>query len=298
MSGILRAPDLRRMACRTVQWRVKDQLVRLPVPAVMGVLNATPDSFHAASRVDVATALRMAGRMLEEGATILDIGGASSRPGSAMVPADEEKRRVLPVIEALHQSFPEALLSVDTWRAEVAREAVAAGAGMVNDIGAGLLDPDLPGTVAALHVPYVAMHMQGTPATMQQAPSYADVAGEVALFLSERLQACRAAGLPDVVLDPGFGFGKTTAHNFTLLRELQRIVAIGAPVLVGLSRKRLVNEVLGTAPAQAGNGTTVLNTIALLHGAAILRVHDVREAVEAVKLLSAYGTGPSRPPGL
>lgn len=275
----------------TVQWRVKDRLVRLPVPAVMGVLNATPDSFHAASRVDVASALRMAERMLEDGAAILDIGGASSRPGSTTVPADEEKRRVLPVIEALHRRFPEVLLSVDTWRSDVAREAVHAGAGVVNDIGAGLLDPELPGTVAGLHVPYIAMHMQGTPATMQQAPHYTDVAAEVALFLSERLHACRAAGLPDVVLDPGFGFGKTTAHNFTLLRELPRIVAIGAPVLVGLSRKRMVNEVLGTDPAHAGNGTTVLHTIALLHGASMLRVHDVREAVEAVKLVRTYGIG-------
>lgn len=268
--------------------RIKDRLITLPAPAVMGILNATPDSFHGASRVDVDGALRLAERMLTEGAALLDIGGASSRPGSAEVDAAEELRRVVPVITAVHARFPEALISVDTWRAAVAREAVAAGAGMVNDIGAGMLDPEMLPTVAALHVPYIAMHMQGTPATMQQAPRYGDVAAEVTHFLSERLHACHAAGIADVLVDPGFGFGKTTDHNYTLLRELPRIVALGAPVLVGVSRKRMINEVLGTTPAEALNGTTVLNTIALLNGAAVLRVHDVLEAVQCLRLVQAY----------
>lgn len=268
--------------------RIKDRLNTLHGPAVMGILNATPDSFHGDSRVDVDGALRLAERMLTEGAAVLDIGGASSRPGSAEVDAAEELRRVLPVIAAVHARFPEALISVDTWRAAVAREAVGAGAGMVNDIGAGLLDPEMLRTVATLNVPYIAMHMQGTPATMQQAPHYDDVAAEVTHFLSERLHACHAAGIADVLVDPGFGFGKSTGHNYTLLRELPRMVALGAPVLVGVSRKRMINEVLGTSPAGALNGTTVLNTLALLGGAAVLRVHDVREAVQCVQLVQAF----------
>lgn len=280
------------MAPGPLRWRVRDRLTELPAPCVMGVLNATPDSFHAGSRIGMDQVLRTAERMLTEGAAILDIGGVSTRPGSDAVPTDEEMRRTLPVTEAVHARFPEVLLSVDTWRAAVAEAAVSAGAGMVNDIGAGLLDPGMLAAVAALHVPYVAMHMQGRPATMQVAPSYRDAASEVTLFLSERLEACRAAGIPDVVLDPGFGFGKSTEHNFTLLRELPRTVALGAPVLVGLSRKRMLKQVLGTDPADALNGTTVLNTLALMKGASILRVHDVREAVEAVKLVERFGGTP------
>lgn len=269
-------------------WRLRDRLVRPRFPLVMGILNATPDSFHAASRVDVDEALSAAERMLEEGAMILDVGGMSTRPGSEPIDEAEELRRVLPVIEGLHERFPEAWISIDTYRSTVAREAVDAGACMVNDIGAGLLDPLMLDTVAHLGVPYIAMHMQGTPRSMQQAPTYSDVAAEVTHFLSERLTAARAAGIADVVLDPGFGFGKGTAHNYTLLRELGRITALGAPILVGVSRKRMINEVLGIEAAEALNGTTVLNTIALLGGAAILRVHDVREAVEAVKLVGSY----------
>jgi dihydropteroate synthase len=271
----------------TTTLRLKDRLVDLRTPLVMGILNATPDSFHASSRVDLEGALRLAERMLEEGAAILDIGGASSRPGAAEVSEVEELKRVLPVIDAVHRRFPEALISIDTYRSTVAKQAVAAGAMMVNDISAGLLNESMLRTVAALGVPYIAMHMQGMPATMQADPRYTDVAAEVTRFLSERLHACHAAGIADVILDPGFGFGKTTAHNYTLLRELPRILALGAPVLVGLSRKRMINEVLGTAPEDALNGTTVLNTVALSKGASILRVHDVREAVQAVMLVLA-----------
>lgn len=270
-----------------VTWRLRDRLVRPRFPLVMGILNATPDSFHAASRVDVDEALRNAERMLEEGAMILDVGGMSTRPGSEAIDEAEELQRVLPVIAAIHDRFPEALISIDTYRSEVAKEAVEAGACMVNDIGAGMLDPLMLDTVARLGVPYIAMHMQGIPRSMQQAPTYTDVAAEVTHFLSERLTAARTAGIADVVLDPGFGFGKSTEHNYTLLRELGRITALGAPLLVGVSRKRMINEVLGITAAEALNGTTVLNTIALLGRAAILRVHDVREAVEAVKLVGA-----------
>ncbi|MCB0789164.1 MAG: dihydropteroate synthase [Flavobacteriales bacterium] len=269
-------------------FRVKDRLVPIRFPLVMGILNATPDSFHADSRVDVDGALRQAEAMLEAGAGLLDIGGASSRPGADEVPVDEELRRVLPVVEAVHVRFPEAWLSVDTWRAPVAKAAVEAGAGLVNDIGAGLLDPAMLPMVARLGVPYVAMQMQGTPATMQQDPRYDDVVTEVVHFLSGRLRAAHDAGIADVLLDPGFGFGKTTAHNYALLRALPRLKLLGAPLLVGLSRKRMINQVLGTDPSEALNGTTALNTLALEHGADVLRLHDVREAVEAVKLVAAF----------
>ena len=271
-----------------ITWRLKDLLVQPRFPLVMGIINATPDSFFGASRATaVDDALRMAERMLAEGAEILDIGGQSSRPGSEIGEEGEEMKRVVPVIAAIHQRFPEAWISVDTWRSAVVREAVAAGASIANDIGAGLLDPAMLPTVAGLGVPYVAMHMQGTPKTMQLHPHYADVAAEVTLFLSQRLNAARAAGIADVIVDPGFGFGKTTAQNYTLLCELQRLKALGAPILVGLSRKRMINEVLGTKPEDALNGTTILNTIALINGASILRVHDVKEAVECVKLVAA-----------
>lgn len=274
--------------------RMKDRLRALPGTAVMGILNATPDSFHSNSRVDVDEALRRAEQMLADGATILDIGGMSTRPGSGDIDADDERRRVLPVIQALHERFPKAWLSIDTYRAAVAREAVHAGAGMVNDIGAGLVDPDMLSTVAQLNVPYIAMHMQGTPKTMQVAPHYIDVLGEVTRFLSERVSAARMAGIADVMIDPGFGFGKTTSHNYALLSGLSRIATLGVPVLVGLSRKRMINEVLGTKPEDALNGTTALNTIALLNGASILRVHDVKEAREVVRLVAAMrSSGPS-----
>lgn len=274
-------------AVSNLTWRVKDRLVDVQCPAVMGILNATPDSFHASSRVRVDEALRLAEQMLEVGAAILDIGGMSTRPGSDDVGVDEELKRAAPIVSAIHARFPEALLSIDTFRSEVARECIAAGAGMVNDIGAGLLDAAMLKTVAAAHVPYVAMHMQGTPRSMQRAPAYKDVAGEVTLFLSQRLSAARSAGIADVILDPGFGFGKAVEHNYALLNRLESIGAIGAPVLVGLSRKRMINEVLGVTPAEALNGTTALNAVALMKGASILRVHDVMEAVQCARLVSA-----------
>jgi len=276
-----------------VAWRCGRFLFEFPSdqhkrPLVMGILNATPDSFHADSRVNVDAALRLAGQMLNEGAAILDIGGMSTRPGSQEVEQDEELRRVIPVIEAIHQHFPSAWISIDTYRSAVATMAVEAGAGMVNDIGAGLMDTAMLPTVAGLSVPYVAMHMQGTPRTMQQAPQYTDVVAEVTYFLSERLRACRAAGIADVIIDPGFGFGKTTAQNYRMLRELDHMATLDAPLLVGVSRKRMINEVLGTTPTEALNGTSVVNTLALMGGAAVLRVHDVREALEVVRLWEAF----------
>lgn len=276
----------------SITWRLKDRLYEPRFPLVMGIVNATPDSFFTESRVsNVDEALRLAEAMLRDGATILDVGGQSSRPGSGEGDEASEMERVLPVVEAINARFPAAVISIDTWRSNVAKAAVSAGACLVNDIGAGLFDPDMLSTVGALKVPYIAMHMQGTPKTMQQDPHYADVAAEVTHFLSERLAAAHSAGIADVILDPGFGFGKNAAHNYTLLRELPRLVALGVPVLAGLSRKRMINEVLGTKPEEALNGTTVLNTIALMRGAAILRVHDVKEAVECLKLVSAFNAG-------
>lgn len=270
-----------------ITWRVKDRLIEPKFPMVMGILNVTPDSFHAASRVGTDDALRGAELMLNDGATILDIGGASSRPGAEPVSPDNELLRVLPAIRAIHDRFPEALISIDTYHAKVAKEAVQHGAGMVNDIGAGLVDEAMLSTVATLTVPYVAMHMQGKPVSMQDDPRYGDVVQEVVHFLSERLNAALAEGIADVIIDPGFGFGKTTTQNYALLNGLAQITALGAPVMVGISRKRMINEILGISSRDALNGTTVLNTLALQKGAAILRVHDVKEAVQVLKLNEA-----------
>ena len=268
-------------------WRLIDTYHTPHYPIVMGILNITPDSFHGASRVGPDDLLLRAGDMLEQGAGILDIGGMSTRPGSEEISVEEELGRVVPAIRAVHSHFPQALISVDTYRADVARAAVEAGARMVNDIGAGLLDADMLDTVASLHIPYLFMHMQGTPSTMQRAPHYVNVVNEVVHFLSARKAAAHAAGIADVIVDPGFGFGKTTAHNLALFNGLPVIRALGAPVMVGISRKRMINEVLGTTAAEALNGTTVLHALALRHGASILRVHDVREARQAVQLLDA-----------
>ncbi|MBS1569535.1 MAG: dihydropteroate synthase [Bacteroidetes bacterium] len=273
-----------------IVWCLRGRLVRFAPPVVMGVLNLTPDSFHAASRqASVDEALRTADAMLTAGAAFLDVGGASSRPGAMEVPLEEERKRAIPVVEALHQRFPEAWISIDTWRAPVAQEAVWAGASVVNDISAGLMDDRMLPAVAKLAVPYILMHMQGNPRTMQEAPEYGNVVAEIMEFLGRRVLAARAAGIADVAVDPGFGFGKTTEHNFSLLKDLRVLKQLGSPVLAGLSRKRMINSVLGTAPANALNGTTVLNTLALINGADILRVHDVAPAMEAVKLLKAYG---------
>lgn len=263
----------------------KGKLVPLDRPRVMGILNATDDSFFAGSRVGINT--EMAGRMLEEGADFLDVGGQSTRPGSRALEASEETNRVLPVIEAILRHYPTALISVDTYHSAVARAAVRAGAAMVNDISAGRFDPDMLATVAALRVPYVAMHMQGTPQTMQTDPHYGDVALEVCDFLAEAAHRAVAAGIHDVVVDPGFGFGKTIAQNYSVLAGLDRFAVLDRPLLVGVSRKSMIYKFLGSSPETALNGTTALHMAALLRGAHILRVHDVAAAVEVVRLAEA-----------
>lgn len=265
----------------------KGRLLTLDRPLIMGILNVTPDSFFEGSRVNNAgDLLAHAEKMLKEGADILDIGGMSSRPGAGLIPEEEELGRVLPAIEALHNHFPNAVLSIDTIRASVARKAVEAGASMINDISAGRLDEAMYETVAALRVPYVLMHMQGTPSTMQQEPHYENVVVEILDFFIAEMGKLRGLGVSDIILDPGFGFGKTLAHNYELLKGMQAFQILEVPVLAGLSRKSMITRLLGVGSREALNGTTALNMVALQNGAKILRVHDVREAVEVVRIFN------------
>jgi dihydropteroate synthase len=249
-------------------------------PLVMAILNVTHDSFYAGSRFNQAdTALQQAAKMLQEGADIIDIGGQSTRPGSARIDAATEIERVLPVIRSILKDFPDTCISIDTYHASVARAAVEAGAFLVNDISAGSMDDNMIATVAALRVPYVCMHMRGTPATMQENPLYDQVTLEVLDFFKQKIVECREAGIADVIID------KTIEHNFRLLRELEVFHILDTPLLVGISRKATIYKTLGITADEALNGSTVLHTAALLKGAHILRVHDVKEAVEVVKLV-------------
>lgn len=259
----------------------------LPVkrPLVMGILNLTPDSFHAGSRIpSAAEAVSRAGKMLEEGADMLDLGAYSSRPGATDISAEEEAQRLLPVLKAVRKGFPDAFLSVDTFRATVARAALDAGADIINDISGGGLDSGLPRVAAAHSAPYIAMHMRGTPQTMQHHLAEGPILADVLRFFSERIGQMRTLGLHDIILDPGFGFGKTLEQNYELARHLPELGMFGHPILVGVSRKSMVNRIIGTTPETALNGTTALHAILLEKGADILRVHDVREAVEAVNI--------------
>lgn len=265
----------------------KGRLLVVDKPLVMGILNITPDSFYSGSRVEsVDDVLRRAEKQLQEGATILDIGGQSTRPGSTSLDADTELDRVIKPIEAIHQHFPEAFISIDTYHAKVALEAVHAGACLVNDISAGLLDPQMIPEVAGLNVPYIFMHMKGNPQTMQQQAQYADVTREVLEHLLARKAVIEAAGIRDMIIDPGFGFGKTQAHNFRLLRELHTFSLLKAPLLLGISRKSFIWKTLGVTPdsTAALQGSTALHMAGLMKGAHILRVHDVAEATATIRL--------------
>lgn len=258
-------------------------------PLVMAILNITSDSFYDGGNYNsVDQALQRAEECLNLGANILDVGGASSRPGAEEVSVETELTRVLPVIDAISNKFPTAVISVDTYRAQVAREGVNAGAHIVNDISAGEDDPDMISTVAALDVPYIAMHKQGTPKDMQDNPRYSNVVEDVVNYFRNRLELYKKAGIKDVILDPGFGFGKTVEHNYSLLNHLEVFRSLFPnPLLVGVSRKSMINRVLGTKPEDALNGTTALHAMALMNGAQVLRVHDVKEAVQVVKLYKA-----------
>jgi dihydropteroate synthase len=267
----------------------RGRLLVIDTPVVMSIINITPDSFYSGSRKNnIDEILSQAEKMIAEGATILDIGGQSTRPGSKALTASEELDRVLAGIQAVRSNFKEAYISIDTYHATVAEQAVSAGADIVNDISAGNLDELMITTVGRLNVPYICMHMQGTPQTMQQNPQYKNVTLDVLDFFIEKQEQCRLAGINDVIIDPGFGFGKTMAHNFELLKNLKAFDILKKPLLAGLSRKGTIYKTLGITAEEALNGTTVLNTIALMNGAKILRVHDVKEAVEAVKLLNQF----------
>jgi len=260
-------------------------LIDLSTPKVMGILNATPDSFYAQSRQQqIDGALRTTEKMLADGATFIDIGGYSTRPGAEEISVNEELERVIPVINALQSKFPDALISIDTFRGKVAREAVAAGAALINDISGYSLDDDMLTAVADLNVPYILMHMRGNPKTMQGEAIYKDVTGEVIHYFSQKINELNRLGVNDIIIDPGFGFAKKPEHSFELLKNLQQLQMFGLPVLAGLSRKSMIYKTLGTNAENALNGTTVLNTIALQNGANVLRVHDVKEAVEVINL--------------
>lgn len=264
---------------------VRGRLVSLDEPQVMGILNVTPDSFFATSRCRSEEEIRQRVCMMRrEGATMVDIGAYSSRPGAEEVSVEEELRRLLPAVGIVREEWPDVIISVDTFRAEVARQAVEAGADIINDISGGEMDKDMFRTVAELHVSYILMHMQGTPQDMQKAPHYDNLMCEVFRSLGERVEELHEAGVADVIVDPGFGFGKTMAQNYEMMARLGEFRLLGCPILVGISRKSMVYRLLDATPEESLNGTTALNTIALMNGASILRVHDVREAVEAIKI--------------
>ncbi len=265
----------------------KGKLIDLTTPKIMGILNLTPDSFYDGGVFNKTDrALAQTEKMLLEGATFIDVGGASSKPGAVEISIDEELARVLPIIEEIQKRFPEAIISIDTYRSVVAQQAVATGAAIVNDISGGNLDAKMLGTVGALGgVPYIAMHMQGKPQNMQDNPSYDNVLVEMRSFFAAKIDEAHKAGIHDIIIDPGFGFGKTLDHNYSLLKNLSSMQMEGIPMLIGLSRKSMIHKQLEIEAADALNGTTVLNTIALQQGTQILRVHDVKEAQQAIHLI-------------
>lgn len=264
----------------------KGQLIDLSVPKVMGILNLTPDSFYDGGRRNNREEhLHQAEKMLAEGADFIDVGSYSSRPGAENISEEEELKRILPVVEDLVKKFPEIILSVDTFRSEVARQCVEAGAAMVNDISAGSLDEKMMQTVAQLQVPYIMMHMRGNPQSMKDLNHYEDLVQDIVFYFSEKIDRARELGINDLIIDPGFGFSKNIEQNFELLSKLELFKSLELPILSGLSRKSLIYKTFNTTPDEALNGTTILNSVALMKGTHILRVHDVKEAVECVKLL-------------
>jgi len=264
------------------------QLIDLQIPKVMGILNVTPNSFFDGGKYDNQTKiLTRVEKMLAEGADFVDIGAYSSKPSAEFVSEGAEIERIVPVVKTILQHFPETLISVDTFRSEVAKACVANGAAIINDISAGNLDQKMIKTVAKLKVPYIMMHLRGNPKTMQSLTNYDDIVKEMLLYFSEKIALARSFGLSDIIIDPGFGFAKTTAQNFEVMHKMELLQLTGLPILAGISRKSMIYKTLGNSAAEALNGTTFLNAIALTKGAKILRVHDVKEAVETVKLFAA-----------
>lgn len=269
---------------------IKGKIFDLSKPKVMGILNITPDSFYNNSRTNsIDEALRKTEAFLNEGATFIDIGGYSSRPDAKDISEDEELGRLIPIVEALNKNIPEAIISIDTFRAKVAEETILAGAHIINDIASGDMDDKMFEIVARLQVPYIIMHMQGTPQNMQQNPVYDNILLDVIDYLTKKIDKLKKLKVHDVIIDPGFGFGKTIEHNYELLNQMQEFRIFKLPVLVGFSRKGMIHKVLKNTAAEALNGTTILNTIALQKGAKILRVHDVKEAIECVRLVEMLG---------
>ena len=267
----------------------KGKLLTIEQPLVMGIINATPDSFY---KGDLPAGLEeivvQVGKMTSEGASIIDIGGQSTRPGSERISASEEIQRVIPVIDSILTTYPQTIISIDTYHSEVALAAIKAGASIVNDISAGSLDPEMIHCVSSLKVPYICMHMKGSPEHMQNNPTYDDLIKEVLDFFIDKIEQCKKAGIKDIIIDPGFGFGKTIQQNFILLNQLSVFKILDKPILAGLSRKSMVYKTLNVDVTAALNGSTVLHTIALQQGASILRVHDVKEAMQAVTLFTAF----------
>ena len=263
------------------------KLIDLSVPKVMGILNVTPNSFHDGGKhSDEKTLLNHVEKMIIEGAAFIDIGAYSSKPGAEFVSEAEEMRRLVPVLELVLKYFPETLISVDTFRSNVAKTAIETGACMVNDISAGTLDSIMMESVAKLRVPYIMMHMKGNPQTMQSLAHYSNITKEMLYYFSEKVAQARSFGINDLIIDPGFGFAKTVEQNFEVMNNLELFQMVELPLLVGVSRKSMIYKTLETSAEQALNGTSVLNTIALQKGANILRVHDVKEAMECIKLVS------------
>ena len=262
------------------------KLLDLTEPVVMGILNVTPDSFYDGGQFNTEKDwLTHTEKMINEGAAIIDIGVVSTRPGAIGISEEEEKEKILKTLKSIRKSFPNIIISVDTWHSAVAEAAIENGAHIINDISGGTLDQKMFETIARLNVPYILMHIQGAPQNMQQNPTYKDVVKEIMLFLAERVNQLKLSGVSDIIIDPGFGFGKTVEQNYDILNNLDTFQFFELPILVGFSRKSMINKVLNIKPADALNGTTVLNTIALMNGAKILRVHDVKEAVETIKIV-------------
>ena len=265
----------------------KGQLIDLSLPKVMGILNITPNSFYDGGKYkDELQIVNQVEKMLNDGATFIDVGAYSSKPNAEFVSEEEEISRLIPIVELLVEKFPAILLSVDTFRSQVAKKAVENGVAVVNDISAGKLDEKMIETVAKLNVPYIMMHMKGNPQTMQSLTNYDDIVKEMIYYFSERIQLARSFGMNDIIIDPGFGFAKTLEQNYEVLQKLELFSMLDLPLLAGISRKSMIYKTLENTPEEALNGTTVLNTIALQKGAKILRVHDVKEAVECVKLFN------------
>ena len=270
---------------------IKGDLMNFSVPKIMGILNVTPDSFFDGGKYNSSDKiLKQVEKMVVSGADIIDVGGYSSRPGASDISIDEELKRVIPVIKLIRKKFPNSLISIDTFRSKVANESIITGANIINDISGGSLDPEMFNTVAKLKVPYILMHMKGNPRNMMKNSNYSDITYEISKYFSEKIELAKTKGINDLIIDPGFGFSKTTEQNYELLNNLDFLKQFQKPILVGVSRKSMIYTILNSKPENALNGTSILHTISLLKGANILRTHDVREACECVKIINQLKT--------